>query len=81
MDVRLSLPAGSAALTAQAATYLAAINACVAATNCQSFTTWGFTDAYSWIPSFLPGWGAALPWDATLQPKPAHAVLAPYLRN
>jgi GH35 family endo-1,4-beta-xylanase len=81
LDVRLPLPADSTALAAQAATYTAAIDACVSAPNCQSFTTWGFTDEYSWIPSFLPGWGAALPWDANLQTKPAYNALAPYLRN
>ncbi len=80
MDVRLELPADAAALDRQAAVYGRALDACVAAPNCMSFATWGWTDRYSWIPSFLPGWGAALPWDENLDPKPAATVLESALR-
>jgi endo-1,4-beta-xylanase len=37
--------------------------------------TWGFTDRYSWIPSFRPGYGAALPFDADYQAKPAYDAM------
>jgi endo-1,4-beta-xylanase len=39
--------------------------------NCEGLQMWGFTDAHSWIPQFFPGMGAALPWDANYNPKPA----------
>jgi endo-1,4-beta-xylanase len=81
LDVRLALPTTPASLESQAMTYVAVRDACVAAPNCSSFTTWGFTDAYSWIPAFFPGYGAALPWDAAYQPKPAYDVIEPLLRN
>lgn len=81
LDVRIPVPATAAALAAQAATYVVARDACVTAPNCATFTTWGFTDAYSWIPAFLPGQGAALPWDEFLNPKPAYTSIAPLLRN
>ncbi len=81
LDVRVLVPASAADLAAQADTYAVARDACIAATNCRSITTWGFTDAHSWIPYFFTGLGAALPWDANLQPKPAYAVIAPLLRN
>ena len=81
LDVRIPVPATATDLTAQAATYAVARDACLAAPNCRSITTWGFTDAHSWIPYFFPGLGAALPWDATLTPKPSYDVIAPLLRN
>ena len=81
LDVRIPLPATSGALSAQAATYAAVRDACLQAANCASLTTWGFTDAHSWIPGFFPGSGAALPWDAAYVPKPAYGEVAPLLRN
>jgi len=44
---------------------------CMATPNCKQFITWGFTDAHSWIPGFR-GWGAALPFDADYNKKPAY---------
>lgn len=81
LDVRVPVPASAADLALQADTYAVARDACVAAPNCASITTWGFTDKHSWIPSFFTGLGAALPWDANLVPKPAYAVIAPLFRN
>jgi len=45
---------------------------CLAAPNCKQFITWGFTDAHSWIPRFFKGAGAALPFDANYDKKPAY---------
>lgn len=81
LDVRVPVPVTPASLSAQAATYQSVVDACLATTRCSAITTWGFTDAYSWIPSFFPGFGAALPWDAAFRPKPAYSALAPLLRN
>lgn len=81
LDVRVPVPASAADLAAQADTYAVARDACIAAPNCASITTWGFTDKHSWIPYFFTGLGAALPWDSNLQTKPAYDVIAPLLRN
>ena len=81
LDVRLALPADSTELAAQADVYRLVRDVCVAAPNCTAIITWGFSDRYSWIPSFFAGMGAALPWDANLQPKPAQAELEPFLRG
>jgi endo-1,4-beta-xylanase len=41
--------------------------------RCQAMLTWGFTDRYSWIPSFTNNTkGDALPLDRSYQPKPAY---------
>jgi len=48
---------------------------CVAASNCDSFVMWGFTDKYSWIPDFSPGYDHAHPVDDTYDPKPAYTAI------
>jgi endo-1,4-beta-xylanase len=53
---------------------------CVAVRRCVSFTLWGFTDKYSWVPGFFEGEGAANLLDENFAAKPAYremqAVLA-----
>ena len=81
MDVRLNLPAGTTGLNNQANVYQRVLNVCRAIERCSSFTTWGFTDKYSWIPSFFPGFGAALPFDQNYAAKPAANVLQSQYRS
>lgn len=75
MDVRLPVDsngvATAAAQQAQAQTYQRILTVCLQNPGCTAFQTWGFTDKYSWIPGSYPGLGAALPFDASYQPKPA----------
>jgi endo-1,4-beta-xylanase len=41
--------------------------------RCRAMLTWGFTDKYSWIPSFSHYTeGDALPLDSSYQPKPGY---------
>ncbi|MDM4718622.1 endo-1,4-beta-xylanase [Micromonospora sp. WMMA1363] len=72
LDVRMPLPADDTKLTTQATVYRRAIDACLAVARCVSLTVWGFTDAHSWVPGAVPGWGAADLLDESLQPKPAY---------
>ena len=74
-DVWLAPPFDHAALLAQARVYRASLASCLAAPNCHTYVTWGFTDRYSWIPSTFPPFGEALPFDANLVPKPAAYAL------
>jgi endo-1,4-beta-xylanase len=76
MDVRIPLPVTTAELLSQAQTYHDAAAACLAASNCHTFVVWGFTDRYSWIPSFFPGYGAADLFDVNYDPKLAYKGLA-----
>ncbi len=73
MDVRLRTPAIAAQLESQAVSYREALE--FALEHCVALLTWGFTDKYSWIPSFRPGYGAALPFDDDYRPKPAYDAL------
>jgi endo-1,4-beta-xylanase len=63
-------------LRRQADLYGLVARACAANPACTAFQTWGFTDKYSWIPAFTHGErGAALPFDASYQPKPAYDAI------
>jgi endo-1,4-beta-xylanase len=63
-------------LAAQAEAYRAFARACLEA-GCVRITTWGFTDASSWLGS-----GAqALPFDARCRPKPAWSAFKSVLRR
>jgi endo-1,4-beta-xylanase len=82
MDVRLADTADAAALDQQATVYHDMLDACLrVAPHCVAFTTWGFTDRHSWIPTYFPGFGRALPFDASYQPKPAYQALLARLQQ
>jgi endo-1,4-beta-xylanase len=74
-DVRVRLPASSAALDVQGADYAEALRDCASVPACSGFTVWGFTDLHSWIPENQPGYGAATVLDDKLNPKPAYRAL------
>ena len=76
MDVAILLPADADELAAQAAVYRDVVTACLRIRRCRGITTWGFTDRSSWIPGEFPGFGAALPFDEQLAPKPAYRAFA-----
>ncbi len=74
LDVRIRVSNGTASaadLQSQAATYQRVTTVCLQNPGCTAIQTWGFTDKYSWIPGFFSGFGAALPFDASYQAKPA----------
>ncbi|MBB6118960.1 endo-1,4-beta-xylanase [Nocardiopsis algeriensis] len=79
VDVRMQLPENGrptwAQLEQQADYYGRALSACLGVEGCDSFTIWGFTDKYSWVPVFFEGEGAAtVMWD-NFGPKPAYFSL------
>jgi endo-1,4-beta-xylanase len=72
LAVRIPDSAGPSELAEQAAVYRDILDACLVMEQCIGFTTWGFTDRYSWIPSHAPGLGRALPFSAAYKGKPAY---------
>lgn len=81
LDVRVQLPSTATQLQTQAQNYHDVIAACMqSAPACDVVVMWGFTDKESWIPSTFPGWGDALIFDASYQPKPAFSTLQSLLK-
>ncbi|GAA3342151.1 endo-1,4-beta-xylanase [Amorphoplanes nipponensis] len=75
VDVRMPLPADPIKVQAQAQGFTTLLQACLLADRCVSYTLWGFTDRYSWVPGVFDGEGSATPFDENLAPKPAYAAL------
>jgi len=80
-DVRMVLPVTPEKLATQATYFGDMMRSCVAVRRCVSFTLWGFTDKYSWVPGFFDGQGAATPFNEAFQPKPAYFALRDALRR
>jgi endo-1,4-beta-xylanase len=78
MDVRMRTPARWEDLVRQAEIYREILRVCLS-TGCKAFVMWGFTDKYSWIPSYFTGYGAALIFDESYEPKPAYYYIAAVL--
>jgi endo-1,4-beta-xylanase len=74
-DVRMDLPADNIKRDAQAQGYSALMQGCLLAKKCRSFTVWGYTDKYSWVPGFFTGQGAANLLDENFNAKPAYNEL------
>ncbi|GAA2441433.1 endo-1,4-beta-xylanase [Streptomyces macrosporus] len=79
-DVRMRVPAETIELNAQSQGYHTMLQACLLTPKCTSFTVWGFTDKYSWIPDWFEGEGAALLLDEQYNPKPAYKAVQQDLR-
>jgi endo-1,4-beta-xylanase len=75
VDVRMPLPADPIKLAAQAQGFTTLLQACLLAKRCVSYTLWGFTDRYSWVPGVFDGEGAALPLDENYARKPAYNAI------
>ncbi|BCJ43925.1 beta-xylanase [Actinoplanes ianthinogenes] len=75
VDVRMLLPADTAKVQAQAEGFNRLLRACLLVKHCVSYTVWGFTDKYSWVPGVFSGEGSATLTDENLQPKPAYHAL------
>ncbi|MDG4798903.1 endo-1,4-beta-xylanase [Micromonospora sp. WMMD1082] len=61
-------------LQASAANFSVLLKACLAVRSCLSYTVWGFSDKYSWVPSWFndPPEGLATIYDENFQPKRAY---------
>ena len=75
VDIRMQLPVDPIKTAAQAEGFGLLLRACLAVRNCVSYTLWGFTDKYSWVPGVFAGEGSATPWTEDYQKKPAYYTL------
>jgi endo-1,4-beta-xylanase len=74
-DVRMLMPSDTVKLQAQAQGYNTLLQGCLLVRRCTSFTVWGYTDRYSWVPGFFAGEGAANLLDENFAPKPAYQAV------
>jgi endo-1,4-beta-xylanase len=75
VDVRMVLPADPIKVAAQAEGFATMLRACLLVKHCISYTVWGFTDKYSWVPGVFTGQGSATPFDENFQPKLAYGTI------
>ncbi|MEU4742732.1 endo-1,4-beta-xylanase [Actinosynnema sp. NPDC023658] len=75
VDVRMAVPPDPVKLEAQADVYRTVLRACLLTPGCRSFTVWGYTDRYSWVPGWFEGEGAADILDEHFVAKPALRAL------
>lgn len=73
----VNTPVNELAPYAQESYWSRSLKACLAVRNCISFTPWGISDGYSWVPGFFtnPQEGAALLWDEEFNSKGEYFVL------
>jgi uncharacterized protein (TIGR03437 family) len=85
MDVKLPVNSSGLAsatdLAYQAQVYQNVMAVCLEQPNCTAFQLWGIAYGDSWIPSFSPGYGAALPFDFNYQATPAFGALVTALQT
>lgn len=83
LDVKVQDGVGSweKRLKDQAKVYAGLLKTCLEAKTCTAFTTWGFTDRYTWIGD-LTGLGEApLIFDKSYRPKPAYHAMKEVLKG
>ena len=70
-------PTDASALTAQAGAYTRIVDACLAVERCVEITTWGITDADTWLDSLGPFPPPTRPllFDGLFAPKPAYEAM------
>lgn len=71
IDVRFTGEPTQAKLSQQAQIYESLMDIALSIDAIQSYTLWGFTDKYSWIPGYFTGQGYGLIFDDTYSPKDA----------
>ena len=81
VDVRIEEPVTDEKLGVQAGVYWNMLSVCVENPACTAFVTWGVTDKFSWITSFLDGYAAGLLFDENYEPKPAYWALRDVLER
>ena len=79
-DVRMFVdkdgnPQNATQVQAQSDAYSYMLESCLLERSCISYTVWGFTDKYSWVPGVFTGEGYANIYDTNYKPKPAYDAL------
>ena len=81
LDIRIRDQITDDKLFMQANQYKRLMEIALAFPECGVFTTWGFTDAHSWVPGSFSNTGSALIFDDAYNPKPAFYEIQTALQN
>lgn len=82
MDMGIRKPITDALRQEQAEEYANRVRIALDTEAVSALVFWGFTDRYSWVPSFTKGeYDEALPVDREYRPKPALAAIKEVLRE
>ena len=71
----MQLPVDGIKQQAQAQGFNLLLQACLLAKRCVSYTLWGFTDRYNWVPGVFEGEGSATPLTEDFVRKPAYNAI------
>jgi len=72
LDVKIQEPITQEKLDRQAEIYAMVMEAVLESDDCNSVCVWGYSDRYSWIPGWFPGYSGACMFDKFIEPKPAY---------
>ena len=72
LDVKIKQPVTEEKLKEQARLYSIVMQAVLESEACNSVTVWGYTDRYTWIHEWQPGYDAPCLYDENIRPKPAY---------
>ncbi|MFH1784179.1 MAG: endo-1,4-beta-xylanase [bacterium] len=72
LDVKIKEPVTGEKLKEQARLYSIVMKAVLESDACNSITVWGYTDRYTWIHEWQPGYDAPCMYDENIKPKPAY---------
>jgi endo-1,4-beta-xylanase len=81
VDVAMQYPVTPEKLDKQAHIYAELMRLCLSNKACKAYVVWGFSDLYSWIPSYMTGYGYACLFDYNYSPKPAYDSLMAVYKN
>ena len=74
-DVRSILPMDNPKTQAHARGFSVLMQGCLLVRRCTSFTVWGFSDKYQWVPGVFNGEGSAAIYDENFVPKVSYRAL------
>ena len=81
IDIRMKMPGSEADVAIQKEMYETLMRILKDEPNVNTYMTWGYTDATSWVPATFHGYGDAHLFDKDLKAKPVFGSLVELMKN
>ena len=81
LDIKIMEPVTQEKLMEQARLYSVIMKAVLESDACNDITVWGYTDRYTWIHNWAPGFNAPCMYDESINPKPAFNSVVETMKN